>query len=864
MRKTLAVLLTLTMVLCMIPSAAFAETAAPVVLTADNVSVDSAVYNGSAQTPAVKVTVGNVTLTEGTDYTVAYADNTNAGTASVTVTGAGNYSGVVTKNFAIVPLPIAKADIVLTSGNDVYNTDLNEKGDELADLSKVKVTYGALDLTGMVTLTSDVISSNTKVRITAVANNANLTGSTYNDFTIKYTMGGKDFSVSEIRSTVYTGEEIEPSPTVKGLKNGRVTTLKKDTDYELSYLNNVDVGVGTVIVTGKGNYTGTMTQTFEITERSISASGVTYVVGNAAYNNGSRITPNIVIYDDGKLLVEDSDYYVVCNSKDLGAAEATVYGMGNYTGSKTVRFTIVEKTFDDSEIEIRIGTDPAEEYAAKYTGKPIEPTVNVRLNGSALSSSNYSVAYTDNVKVGTANIIITGEGKYAGQATATFSIVENSIRNATVTGINAKYEYTGKAIEPKVVVKVDGVTLTEKKDYTVSYRYNTDVTSDNNFAIVAITAVDGSGYIGTCTRYFDIIGKDIADCKFKIEGGNTAVYTGRNIYPEVTVEDDGLALKQNRDYEIRYKDADGYKVYNINEAGTYKIVVNGIGNYSGTKELSYVVSGNEIDRFTVKLEKSSVKATGYSQVPVIESVSYRDAELDSAYYSVSYENSKGEKVTSIVAPGTYKVIVTGKNGYTGSTYARFEVIGLDQEITIEKTAYKVYVDSDSFQIKATATGDGTGFTYVSSDPTVASVNSKGVVTIHKLGRAKITVTTDGNEKYTPVSDEVFVKVHPDKSLLSRKPWTEGKTGSFRVRWYIQEDTTTYQIRYSTTSDFKSYKTKTVKASELYDTQSTRISGLESGTKYYVKVRAVKSVYNDYGKELKYYGKWSNWKSVVTK
>ena len=58
-------------------------------------------YSGSANTPSVTEKDGSTTLTSGTDYTVAYTNNTNAGTATVTITGKGNYSGTATKTFTI-------------------------------------------------------------------------------------------------------------------------------------------------------------------------------------------------------------------------------------------------------------------------------------------------------------------------------------------------------------------------------------------------------------------------------------------------------------------------------------------------------------------------------------------------------------------------------------------------------------------------------------------------------------------------------------------------------------------------------------------------------------------------------------------
>ena len=60
-------------------------------------------YTGSAIEPTVVVTDGETSLTLGTDYTVEYSDNTNVGTATVTVTGKGNYGGTIEKTFTVSP-----------------------------------------------------------------------------------------------------------------------------------------------------------------------------------------------------------------------------------------------------------------------------------------------------------------------------------------------------------------------------------------------------------------------------------------------------------------------------------------------------------------------------------------------------------------------------------------------------------------------------------------------------------------------------------------------------------------------------------------------------------------------------------------
>ena len=116
MKKTLAILLSLALVICMIPATAFANTptATPeydLSKATITLSYDSYTYDGTEKKPDVKVMDGTNELTKDTHYTVTYSSNTVAGTAMVTVKGkvdppsegetASQYYGTVTKSFTI-------------------------------------------------------------------------------------------------------------------------------------------------------------------------------------------------------------------------------------------------------------------------------------------------------------------------------------------------------------------------------------------------------------------------------------------------------------------------------------------------------------------------------------------------------------------------------------------------------------------------------------------------------------------------------------------------------------------------------------------------------------------------------------------
>ena len=93
-------------------------------------TIPSQVYTGSAIAPAVTVTFEGFTLTEGTDYTVAYSNNVDPGTATVTITGIGGYTGSTSLTFMIVEPPVATVPMYRLynrwSGEHLFTTDYSE------------------------------------------------------------------------------------------------------------------------------------------------------------------------------------------------------------------------------------------------------------------------------------------------------------------------------------------------------------------------------------------------------------------------------------------------------------------------------------------------------------------------------------------------------------------------------------------------------------------------------------------------------------------------------------------------------------------------------------------------------------------
>ena len=97
-------------------------------------------YDGTEKEPSVTVTFEENTLTKGTDYTITYSNNTNAGTATVTITGIGNYTGTITKEFTINQAEntlkvVAISDLSYTGTAQYLVTESNAQGEVYYSLS---------------------------------------------------------------------------------------------------------------------------------------------------------------------------------------------------------------------------------------------------------------------------------------------------------------------------------------------------------------------------------------------------------------------------------------------------------------------------------------------------------------------------------------------------------------------------------------------------------------------------------------------------------------------------------------------------------------------------------------------------------
>lgn len=608
-------------------------------LTGGTVDDDTYYYTGNAIQPGA----ANIVFTnkdgspiEFTEYTLTYSgDPTNASedeAKKVIITGNEGYTGTIELDYWILPRPISQASVTLakeSSGSDYY---------------------------------------------------------------------------------IHTGSAKTPAVTVTYNSVGRT----EGTDYTVVYRDNIDVGTATVLIRGKGNFSGTTTATFEIipdfvkdakvsiegcqTDYSRRDASGNFVSTYAIAYNGSAREPAVrwLKLNDETL---DRSQYSVAYSDNTNAGNGT--GKIIITGNPdskykdqtiTVTFTIMPKTLSGSVI-INQQNHP-------YAGKEISLSsgeYRVYDGSSLLSADDYTVSYSNNINAGNGAVITaTGKGNYTGSITGTFTIAPLNITQTTIEGITDK-GYTGAAqIQEGLVVKLNGTTL-DSSNYTLSYANNVNVGT----ATVTIT---GTGNLtGSTSRNFQINPKSLEGLTYTVGGkpctGSGAVlqatytgaYTGLEVKPAVVVSENGRTVSQS-DYTLQY-------INNINVSGTKTAIVNVIGKnaYQGsTVSIEYKITKRSI-------ENATVRVTGYKKrtddkiYPILTvedseaSYGYRNLIEDTHYKLVSEETSAGAGL---------KATIQGMGNYEGEKEVTYDA-GYDIGTCGEE---KLYIPGTTKQITKDTTG----------------------------------------------------------------------------------------------------------------------------------------------------------------
>ena len=581
-------------------------------------------YSGNEQKrePVIKDTKTGKTLDKD-DYSLSYSDDvTDAGTVTITVTGKGNYTGKFEVTYKILPRKVTLKSETASKpydGTALTKPAVTVSGDGFVkgEVSDIKAngsvtTVSEGEVTNTITFTKEnnykagnytIVKDEGKLSIRAQSINPGTDPEKPNpDYT-----GAK---VSSPSDAVYDGNEHKWIPTVTDKADKK---LKAGTDYTVEYLakNFKDVGTIKVVITGKGNYTGTVTRTYKITPKSVT------VTANDKTKVFGETDPKLTATVDGTLGNDTVDYKLSREDGEaVGKYTITASGkaeQGNYS------VTYVAGTLTITSQSIDPGTDP-EKPNPDYTGAKVNspndavydgnehmwsPTVTDKSKTLELGK-DYTVEYsTKNFKdVGTIKVTITGIGNYSGTVKRSYKVTP---KEYTVTTESATKTYSGTALTAGG--KVEGIVSGETVEFTTTGSQTEVGTSKNTYELVWKSA-KATNYtlakesIGKLTVKAKSIVPDDKDTPESEKTGITvsepsdSKYDGKEHKEVLTVTDTKTSkeLVVGTDYSVTYSS-------DLVNAGTVKVTVAGLGNYSGSFTKTYKITKRSVTLTSATVSK---------------------------------------------------------------------------------------------------------------------------------------------------------------------------------------------------------------------------------------------------------------------
>ncbi|SFO56584.1 Ig-like domain (group 2) [Pseudobutyrivibrio sp. JW11] len=536
----------------------------------------------------------------------------------------------------------------------------------------------------------------------------------YGRLTSTFTISGVDINECDISIEQgpfsYTGSAIKPTVTIT--HSG--STLKKDTDYTVTYSNNISAGTGKIIIQGINAYSGVVDDiTFTIEPVAITPNMITVDTATYAGKN-VEVKPAITVKLGNYVLTEGTDYTTPVYANNTYArtdASVTISAgtSGNFTG------TNIKKTFTIEKLDLTVADITVSPSSVEWTGTEIDPYTKVT------------------VKLGDVTLISDKE--------------------------DTTYDY-------KIVVLNNGVESTLKNQGTYQLRIDAG-NSPNcaNYKEISFEVTKRS-LSNNYHYYYDKVSTDYAGATWDYESTNkryvTNYSTGLTVYipdvvtiggdnePDILIVDKGIVdtstttgykhLKKDTDYTISLSNnsgagsaawnKDGDETTNATVASTSPtITITGIGNYMDTISLPYNIgqnlntldltvtytpTGSNISNPITYVESKKDEVEWYYEyngqqlrpsVTVFNGTSQLKVNTD---YTISYTDATGNDDTCINAGYKY-IVITGKGDYCGTLSKKYAIHRKAVNAKLLKTNTSDLVQGTVFTTEnpMLATSDGT-------------------------------------------------------------------------------------------------------------------------------------------------------------
>ena len=448
---------------------------------------DDSIYDGLPHVNPLTVTdtKTGATLVKDTDYTLSYSkDVINVGTVDVTVNGIGNYTGEFKKSYKITP---REYTVTTDSAKKVYDGTALTAGGKIEGIVDGEVVV--VHTTGSQTEVGSTPNTYKLEWKKASSKNYKLKEDSIGTLTVtEQTIDpGKDpdnpnpnysgVTINNPSNSVYDGKEHKWSPAVTD-KEGNA--LVEGTDYEVAYstsdFTNV-TGTITVTITGIGNYTGTVTRTYEITPKAytVTTESAKKVYDGTALTAGGKI--------EGIVSGETVEFTTTGSRTDEGTSKNTYSlkwnGSAIQTNYKLAKESIGDLTVTPKSIipdepdtpdDKKTGITVSNPKDSKYDGQEHREVLTVKDNKTGkdlIANKDYTVVYSDDlVNAGTVTIKVSGLGNYSGSFTKTYKITK---RLVTLTSATVSKTYDGQALtNTSITVSGDGFVEGEGASYEVT------------------------------------------------------------------------------------------------------------------------------------------------------------------------------------------------------------------------------------------------------------------------------------------------------------------------------------------------------------------------------------------------------------
>lgn len=552
------------------------------------------VYNRVAQTPkpAIKWTAQDVTLVESTDFTYSWANNVNAGTASVTITGKGNYKDSKTFNFTIEQKNVNDSDFTADFKGATYIYNRAEQKPE-PTINWTSKSYALVKGTEFDFRYENNVNAGVNTAKVIIDGKGNYKGTKIFTFTInpKNISNASEFRITVTSSHEYNATSQTPTYKVEWISGGSVWyTLQKNTEYTDNVSAATSAGTHSFTVSGKGNYTGSQTTSFTIERFDITKAGAVWfgagpnmLVGNqtldtSVFSSGyyqlqssEGEQPNVLVYQTTAYNKDNFVLYVRFNNNNVVALDlgdeydltwgnnsATIIGAGsehvaktsvnaaakgNLKGSLKRYYTVLDSDFGGNITSANWGskTNP---YVIKYPEQLLQLSLIVN-GGKAINSIKGTLSLAPQ-----STAYASGRSYYG----CYFRIDADIVAPSQGTSKTKGFEPIGKSGSSFMATSFGS---SDDNVFMITYSYDnasTDYVGLFGYIVgtriyninVATTAsgVHGHNYVGGIVGYATSV--TIENCAFRVITNGANSISGNNYVGGIIGEGNATTIKYTR------------------------------------------------------------------------------------------------------------------------------------------------------------------------------------------------------------------------------------------------------------------------------------------------------------------------------